>query len=178
MYYYEIVGVAVLAFRLSLLLPTINSRVAVLAFQLSLLLLLLKRLCGAPETHVLFVATPLAALFVATPTSTLLLVYTTLVYVHYLSISTVCGHPHIVLFVCSTLVLFVCSTLVLFMCSTLVVFVCATVVLFVCPTVVLFVCPTVVLFVCTTVCRILRLTTFNSLLQYVNWLVWEICSVN
>ena len=29
-----------------------------------------------------------------------------------------------------------------------------------------------------TTCRILRLTTFNSLLQYVNWLVWEICSVN
>ena len=27
-------------------------------------------------------------------------------------------------------------------------------------------------------CRILGLTTFNSLLQYVNWLVWEICSVN
>ena len=27
-------------------------------------------------------------------------------------------------------------------------------------------------------CRILRLTTLNSLLQYVNWLVWEICSVN
>ena len=27
-------------------------------------------------------------------------------------------------------------------------------------------------------CRILGLTTFNSLLQYVNWLVWEIGSVN
>ena len=27
-------------------------------------------------------------------------------------------------------------------------------------------------------CRILGLTTFNSLLQYVNRLVWEICSVN
>ena len=27
-------------------------------------------------------------------------------------------------------------------------------------------------------CRILGLTTFNSLLQYVNWLVWEVCSVN
>ena len=27
-------------------------------------------------------------------------------------------------------------------------------------------------------CRILRLTTLNSLLQYVNWLVWEVCSVN
>ena len=27
-------------------------------------------------------------------------------------------------------------------------------------------------------CRILRLTTFNSLLQYINWLVWEVCSVN
>ena len=26
--------------------------------------------------------------------------------------------------------------------------------------------------------RILRLTTFNALLQYVNWLVLEICSVN
>ena len=24
----------------------------------------------------------------------------------------------------------------------------------------------------------LGLTTFNSLLQYVNWLVWEVCSVN
>ena len=28
------------------------------------------------------------------------------------------------------------------------------------------------------ICRILGLTTFNSLLQYVNWLVWEVCSVN
>ena len=27
-------------------------------------------------------------------------------------------------------------------------------------------------------CRILGLTAFNSLLQYVNWLVWEVCSVN
>ena len=27
-------------------------------------------------------------------------------------------------------------------------------------------------------CRNLRLTTFNSLLQYINWLVWEVCSVN
>ena len=27
-------------------------------------------------------------------------------------------------------------------------------------------------------CRILGFTTFNSLLQYVNRLVWEICSVN
>ena len=27
-------------------------------------------------------------------------------------------------------------------------------------------------------CRILGLTALNSLLQYVNWLVWEICSVN
>ena len=27
-------------------------------------------------------------------------------------------------------------------------------------------------------CRILGLTTFNSLLQKVNWLVWEVCSVN
>ena len=27
-------------------------------------------------------------------------------------------------------------------------------------------------------CRILGLTTFNSLLQYVYWLVWEVCSVN
>ena len=27
-------------------------------------------------------------------------------------------------------------------------------------------------------CRILGLTTFNSLLQYVNRLVWEVCSVN
>ena len=27
-------------------------------------------------------------------------------------------------------------------------------------------------------CRILGLTTLNSLLQYVNWLVWEVCSVN
>ena len=26
-------------------------------------------------------------------------------------------------------------------------------------------------------CRILGLTTFNSLLQYVNRLVWEVCSV-
>ena len=26
-------------------------------------------------------------------------------------------------------------------------------------------------------CRILGLTTLNSLLQYVNWLVWEVCSV-
>ena len=28
------------------------------------------------------------------------------------------------------------------------------------------------------ICRILGLTAFNSLLQYVNWLVWEVCSVN
>ena len=28
------------------------------------------------------------------------------------------------------------------------------------------------------VCRILGLTTLNSLLQYVNWLIWEVCSVN
>ena len=28
------------------------------------------------------------------------------------------------------------------------------------------------------ICRILGLTTLNSLLQYVNWLVWEVCSVN
>ena len=27
-------------------------------------------------------------------------------------------------------------------------------------------------------CRILGLNTLNSLLQYVNWLVWEVCSVN
>ena len=27
-------------------------------------------------------------------------------------------------------------------------------------------------------CRILGLTAFNSLLQYINWLVWEVCSVN
>ena len=27
-------------------------------------------------------------------------------------------------------------------------------------------------------CRILGLTALNSLLQYVNWLVWEVCSVN
>ena len=27
-------------------------------------------------------------------------------------------------------------------------------------------------------CRILGLTTLNSLLQYINWLVWEVCSVN
>ena len=27
-------------------------------------------------------------------------------------------------------------------------------------------------------CRILGLTTLNSLLQYVNWLLWEVCSVN
>ena len=27
-------------------------------------------------------------------------------------------------------------------------------------------------------CRILGLTTLNSLLQYVTWLVWEVCSVN
>ena len=27
-------------------------------------------------------------------------------------------------------------------------------------------------------CRILGLTALNSLLQYVNWLVWEDCSVN
>ena len=30
----------------------------------------------------------------------------------------------------------------------------------------------------TRIYRILGLTTFNSLLQYVNWLVWEVCSVN
>ena len=29
-----------------------------------------------------------------------------------------------------------------------------------------------------TACRILGLTAFNSLLQFVNWLVWEVCSVN
>ena len=28
------------------------------------------------------------------------------------------------------------------------------------------------------ICRILGLTALNSLLQYVNWLVWELCSVN
>ena len=28
------------------------------------------------------------------------------------------------------------------------------------------------------ICRILGLTALNSLLQYVNWLVWEVCSVN
>ena len=28
------------------------------------------------------------------------------------------------------------------------------------------------------VCRILGLTALNSLLQYVNWLAWEVCSVN
>ena len=27
-------------------------------------------------------------------------------------------------------------------------------------------------------CRIFGLTALNSLLQYVNWLVWEVCSVN
>ena len=27
-------------------------------------------------------------------------------------------------------------------------------------------------------CRILGLPTLNSLLQYVNWLVWEVCSIN
>ena len=27
-------------------------------------------------------------------------------------------------------------------------------------------------------CRILGLTTLNSLLQYVNWVFWEVCSVN
>ena len=27
-------------------------------------------------------------------------------------------------------------------------------------------------------CRILGLTALNSLLQYVKWLVWEVCSVN
>ena len=30
----------------------------------------------------------------------------------------------------------------------------------------------------TRACRILGLTALNSLLQYVNWLVWEVCSVN
>ena len=30
----------------------------------------------------------------------------------------------------------------------------------------------------TMLCRILGLTALNSLLQYVNWLVWEVCSVN
>ena len=30
----------------------------------------------------------------------------------------------------------------------------------------------------TLICRILGLTALNSLLQYVNWLVWEVCSVN
>ena len=34
------------------------------------------------------------------------------------------------------------------------------------------------LLVAATRCRILGLTTLNSLLQYVNWLVWEVCSVN
>ena len=29
-----------------------------------------------------------------------------------------------------------------------------------------------------TICRILGLTALDSLLQYVNWLVWEVCSVN
>ena len=27
-------------------------------------------------------------------------------------------------------------------------------------------------------CRILGLTALDSLLQYVNWLFWEVCSVN
>ena len=31
---------------------------------------------------------------------------------------------------------------------------------------------------CKACCRILGLTALNSLLQYVNWLVWEFCSVN
>ena len=31
---------------------------------------------------------------------------------------------------------------------------------------------------CFSGCRILGLTALNSLLQYVNWLVWEVCSVN
>ena len=31
---------------------------------------------------------------------------------------------------------------------------------------------------CLVSCRILGLTALNSLLQYVNWLVWEVCSVN
>ena len=30
----------------------------------------------------------------------------------------------------------------------------------------------------TVCCRIFGITAFNSLLQYVNWLVWEVCSVN
>ena len=55
MYYYKIVG-AVLAFWLSPYYKIVG--VGVLALWLSLLLLLFKRLCGAPETHVLFVATP------------------------------------------------------------------------------------------------------------------------
>ena len=29
-----------------------------------------------------------------------------------------------------------------------------------------------------TPCRILGLTALNSLLQYVNWLAWDVCSVN
>ena len=35
-----------------------------------------------------------------------------------------------------------------------------------------------VLLVLNSCCRILGLTALNSLLQYVNWLVWEVCSVN
>ena len=31
---------------------------------------------------------------------------------------------------------------------------------------------------CSVICKILGLTALNSLLQYVNWLVWEVCSVN
>ena len=54
MYYHKIVGVAVLALN-----STSSSSSLCLPLRLSLLLLLFKRLCGAPETHVLFVATPL-----------------------------------------------------------------------------------------------------------------------
>ena len=34
------------------------------------------------------------------------------------------------------------------------------------------------LFTVNPTCRILGLTALNSLLQYVNWLIWEVCSVN
>ena len=102
MYYYKIVGVAVLAF-------TYCSAYHCYCYYLSDYKLGVHVYCLWPLPHLLLVCTTLV-LFVCT--TLVLLVCTTLV-----------------LFVCTTLVLFMRTTLVLFVCTTLVLFVCPTIVL-------------------------------------------------